>query len=107
MLVNVRNSWWRRYGNCEAVTADVGDRPHWGGIDRTGDRDAMWRLVATLPNRQRAVLVLRYCEDLDDRTIAETLGCSMVTVRTNAMRALAALRTRAVGAGWAVREESR
>src|SRR5262249_27519398 len=43
-------------------------------------RDAAWRLLATLPHRQRAVLVLRFYEDLPDREIAETLGCSEGTV---------------------------
>jgi RNA polymerase sigma factor (sigma-70 family) len=72
------------------------DGPATGDLSaESADRDAMWQLVATLPPRQRAVLVLRYYEDLDDTTIAEILGCSPVTVRTHAMRALAALRTRA------------
>jgi RNA polymerase sigma-70 factor (sigma-E family) len=57
-------------------------------------RDATWRLLATLPRQQRAVLVLRFYEDLPDREIAETLGCSEPTVRSNASRALATLRTR-------------
>lgn len=54
----------------------------------------MWRLILGLPDRQRAVLVLRYYEDLDDLTIAQILGCSPVTVRTHAMRALSQLRER-------------
>jgi RNA polymerase sigma factor (sigma-70 family) len=54
----------------------------------------MWRLIRALPDRQRAVLVLRYYEDLDDVTIAQILDCSPVTVRTHAMRALAHLRER-------------
>jgi RNA polymerase sigma-70 factor (sigma-E family) len=57
-------------------------------------RDATWRLLATLPRKQRAVLVLRFYEDLPDREIAQTLGCSEPTVRSNAARALATLRTR-------------
>ena len=60
-------------------------------VDR---RDATWRLLATLPRQQRAVLVLRFYEDLPDREIAETLGCSEPTVRSNASRALATLRAR-------------
>jgi RNA polymerase sigma-70 factor (sigma-E family) len=56
-------------------------------------RDAAWRLLATLPRQQRAVLVLRFYEDLPDREIAEVLGCSEPTVRSNASRALARLRT--------------
>ena len=54
----------------------------------------MWRLIVRLPERQRAVLVLRYYEDLDDAAIAEILDCSAVTVRTHAMRGLATLRER-------------
>lgn len=61
---------------------------------RLDRRDATWRLLATLPRQQRAVLVLRFYEDLPDREIAETLGCSEPTVRSNASRALATLRIR-------------
>jgi RNA polymerase sigma-70 factor (sigma-E family) len=60
----------------------------------TDRRDATWRLLATLPRQQRAVLVLRFYEDLPDREIAEALGCSEPTVRSNASRALATLRAR-------------
>jgi RNA polymerase sigma factor (sigma-70 family) len=58
----------------------------------SAERDLLRRLIATLPHRQRAVLVLRYYEDLDDTTIAEILDCSAITVRTHAFRALATLR---------------
>ncbi|MGA8245292.1 MAG: sigma-70 family RNA polymerase sigma factor [Nocardioides sp.] len=61
------------------------------GLDR---RDAAWRMLAKLPPRQRAVLVLRFYEDLPDRDIAAVLGCSEPTVRSNASRALATLRSR-------------
>ncbi|GGN13216.1 RNA polymerase sigma-70 factor (sigma-E family) [Actinoplanes campanulatus] len=55
------------------------------------ERDAMLRLIATLPPRQRAVIALRFYEDLAVDQIAEVLGCRTVTVRTHLMRALAAL----------------
>jgi RNA polymerase sigma factor (sigma-70 family) len=45
-----------------------------------------------LPRQQRAVIVLRYYESLSDLEIAEVLGCRTATVRSNASRALAALR---------------
>jgi RNA polymerase sigma factor (sigma-70 family) len=45
-----------------------------------------------LPPRQRAVIVLRYWEDLTDAQIAATLGCSPGTVRSQLSRALAKLR---------------
>jgi len=60
------------------------------GVDH---RDEAWRLLATLPPRQRAVLVLRFYEDLADADIAAVLGCSQGTVRSNASRGLATLRT--------------
>ena len=50
------------------------------------------RLLTRLPRKQRAVLVLRYYEDLADSDIAEILGVSPATVRSNAARALATLR---------------
>jgi len=56
------------------------------------DRDEMWQQLAGLPRQQRAVLVLRYYEDLPDAQIAEILGCRPATVRAYASRALAALR---------------
>lgn len=54
--------------------------------------DETWRLLRGLPDRQRAVLVLRIHLDLADREIAELLGCSEPTVRSLAFRALASLR---------------
>ena len=49
-------------------------------------------LLADLPEKQRATLVLRYFADLDDRAIGDILECSVETVRSQASRALAKLR---------------
>lgn len=68
-----------------------------GGPDATrlvDDRDAAWRLLASLPRRQRAVLVLRYLEDWSDAQIGAVLACSEATVRSQASRGLASLRGR-------------
>jgi RNA polymerase sigma-70 factor (sigma-E family) len=59
------------------------------------DQDAMWRALSTLPERQRAVLVLRYYLDLSDDDIASALDCRPGTVRSLATRAFAALRATA------------
>jgi len=56
------------------------------------ERDAVLRLVAALPPRQRAAVALRFYEDLPDDEIADLLGCRTVTVRSLISRALAALR---------------
>ena len=105
MLVNANASWWRRSSNRElalgsgAITA-MADRPARSGLDvESAERDAMWRQILRLPERQRAVLVLRYYEDLDDAAIAEILDCSPATVRTHAMRALITLRERHLAPG--------
>lgn len=57
-----------------------------------GERDALVRALAELPERQRAVVVLRYWEDLSAEEVAATLRCSVGTVKSQASRALAKLR---------------
>lgn len=95
MLVNTHISRRRRRSAQEYVGVPAGDRPGPGALDtEVVERDALWRLVVDLPGRQRAAVVLRYYEDLDDVAIAEILDCSPVTVRTHVMRALATLRER-------------
>jgi RNA polymerase sigma-70 factor (sigma-E family) len=95
MLVNAHISWRRRKSSSELAVDTVADRSD--GVDvghDAAERDAAWRLVAELPPKQRAAVVLRYYEDLDDAAIAEILECSAVTVRTQIMRGLATLRQR-------------
>ncbi|WP_329103027.1 SigE family RNA polymerase sigma factor [Micromonospora sp. NBC_01699] len=95
MLVNANSSWWRRRSSGELATGTIVDRSDRVDIAHQAvERDATWRLVAELPTKQRAAVVLRFYEDLDDATIAEILQCSAVTVRTQTMRALATLRQR-------------
>jgi RNA polymerase sigma factor (sigma-70 family) len=54
--------------------------------------DEMWDALATLNDRQRAAIVLRFYEDLPDADIAEILGCRTATVRTAIHRGLGSLR---------------
>ncbi|GLZ38625.1 SigE family RNA polymerase sigma factor [Actinokineospora sp. NBRC 105648] len=104
ILVNAHLDWRRKRSSTETPVAP-GDA--WFTAARTADhaeevaaRALTWSVLATLPPRQRAVLVLRFYEDCDDRAIAELLGCTEGTVRSQASRALASLR-----ASWSVREE--
>lgn len=60
--------------------------------DTVDDRESLWPLLAGLSPQQRAVLVLRYYEDLSEAEIARTLGCSRGSVKSHASRGLAALR---------------
>jgi RNA polymerase sigma factor (sigma-70 family) len=54
--------------------------------------DEMWDALATLKDRQRVAIVLRFYEDLPDDEIAEILGCRPATVRTAIHRGLKSLR---------------
>ncbi|GAA1113093.1 SigE family RNA polymerase sigma factor [Kribbella jejuensis] len=93
MVVNEYLGWRRLLKNREVPLAEPLEPATYDdhGI-RQAQRDATWRLLARLPRKQRAVLVLRYYEDLTDPDIAEILGVSPATVRSNAARALATLR---------------
>jgi RNA polymerase sigma-70 factor (sigma-E family) len=96
MVVNEYLSWRRRRSSHELPTAVVDDRPTAEDVGRAhAARAACWELLGGLPRQQRAVLVLRYYEDLPDERIAEVLGCGVSTVRSNATRALARLLGRA------------
>ena len=83
---------WRRVRRHEMRVAEP---PEVTVADRSGDIDdvmAVRRALATLPPRQRAVLVLRYLEDRSERETAEILGCSVGTVKSQSAKALAKLR---------------
>ncbi len=61
-------------------------------------RDLIWRGLRDLGRRQRAIVVLRFYEDLDHAAIASTLGISVGTVKSQLSRALAHLRSSLDGA---------
>lgn len=62
--------------------------------EEVANRDALLAALRAIPPRQRAVLVLRYWEDLDVTSTARALGCTEGTVKSQAARGLAALRGR-------------
>jgi RNA polymerase sigma-70 factor (sigma-E family) len=102
-MVRIMTNRWRRSGR-EELTADPPDRgAHDPGFERVTADAGLASALSGLPPRMRAVLVLRYVEQLDDGEIATMLGCSPGTVRSQASRALAKLRTAAATA----EEESR
>jgi len=96
ILGSRRAGWFRRERAVELVeTGRVVDPPDTTVVDR----DAVWRAVRALPVRQRAVIVLRYYEDLSEEQIANVLGCSRGTVKSQASAALANLRRAGVPNG--------
>ncbi|MFI1992567.1 SigE family RNA polymerase sigma factor [Actinoplanes sp. NPDC020271] len=89
-----RASWWRRVllrADPDPVVASASDH-----AAESAERDRVWALLARLPRRQRAALVLRYYEDLPDQEIADILGCAVGTVRSSISRGLEALRAELV-----------
>jgi RNA polymerase sigma-70 factor (sigma-E family) len=91
-MANTYTSWWRS-ARREAVMPAGFDA---AARDATSydERDAALRALATLPPRQRAVLVLRYYLDMSEAEIADALGCSTGTVKSSASRGLHSLRER-------------
>jgi RNA polymerase sigma-70 factor (sigma-E family) len=93
-------SWRRRRSAGEAILAEVPEPAAFAEPQQQVlARDQMWRLLAGLPRAQRAVLVLRFYCDLPDDEIAALLGCGESTVRSQAARALARMRTRMAEGG--------
>ena len=93
VLVNTQTSRWRRRKVDEYATGELPERSD--GRDATDDvvlHDALWTALAGLPKRQRAMVVLRYYEDLSEAETADVLGVSVGTVKSTTSRALAKLR---------------
>ena len=90
-MVNTYTDWWRRRWNAERPT-DV--LPELGVVGPDpGLRQDTLAALATLPRGQRAVLVLRFYDDLTEAQTAEMLGISVGTVKSQTSRALSALRS--------------
>jgi RNA polymerase sigma-70 factor (sigma-E family) len=98
-------SWWRRRWRGEVpheVLPDAGaDR--WSEVDARG---ALQGALARLPRRMRAVVVLRFHEDLTEAEVARLLGVSVGTVKSQCSKALAKLRADAGLTGYAATEAS-
>ncbi|HET6876523.1 MAG TPA: SigE family RNA polymerase sigma factor [Jatrophihabitans sp.] len=93
-LANAYVNHQRRAARREFAYADVPERmDERDALGQLADRDELWNRLATLPERQRAAIVLRFYEDLSDEDTAQALGCRIGTVRSLISRGLATLRT--------------
>jgi RNA polymerase sigma-70 factor (sigma-E family) len=105
IMVNEHTSAWRRLWRHREVVSDTSthDVPV-AANDYDGVAADLWDAVRSLPERQRAVVVLRYYEQLSEKETADALGVSLGTVKSQASRALDTLRSRlgsrADLAGW-------
>lgn len=94
VLVNEQRSFWRRRRVSEQLTDRLPEAHHTTGdeSERTVVRHALVTALRRLPPRQRAVVVLRYYEDMSEAETARLLGISTGTVKSQAYAALARMR---------------
>lgn len=93
-LATTYTDWWRRRWRGEVPTGSLPDDQ--AGPDETARVDSrrdVLTALAALPRGQRAVVVLRYFDDLTEQQAADALGISVGTVKSQASRALRALRS--------------
>jgi RNA polymerase sigma-70 factor (sigma-E family) len=97
-LVNQRATLWDRMRRQPLLVGKLPDQAGSRDIaESVAQRDELIRALAALPPRMRAVLVLRYWEDLSEANTAQILGCSVGSVKSQASRGLAQLRSVLVG----------
>jgi RNA polymerase sigma-70 factor (sigma-E family) len=92
ILVNTYATWWRRKWNGELATEELPERAHSDASDAVSAGHDLWQAMERLPRRQRAVVVLRYFEDLTEAQTADLMSCSVGTVKSQLSKALAKLR---------------
>jgi RNA polymerase sigma-70 factor (sigma-E family) len=94
VMVNLARSTWRSQARRrELLTGEPVPQPARAGFESTlVESDRLWREIQELPARQRAVVVLRYYEDLSEREIATVLGVAPGTVKSLASAAVRKLR---------------
>ncbi|WP_194926876.1 SigE family RNA polymerase sigma factor [Catenulispora pinisilvae] len=96
VLVNANSARFRKRRVAEQLVGVAADGRSHVPHEPIAQRSALMAALAELPPRQRAVVVLRYWEDLPEREVAAVLGCSVGTVKSQASKALARLRTSSV-----------
>jgi RNA polymerase sigma-70 factor (sigma-E family) len=89
IMVNTYSTWWRRRWNGEHPTDELPEVAVPSSAEESAD---VWRALQRLPRRQRAVVVLRFYEDLSEAETARILGCSTGTVKSQTSKAFAKLR---------------
>ena len=91
-MLNTYLSWRRRRWSGEVATGVLPDRALDDTTAAADERDLVWTALQRLPRRQRAVVVLRYFEDLTEAETANLLGVTVGTVKSQASKALGTLR---------------
>lgn len=90
ILVTTYATWWRRKWHGEHPTEVLPEAT--GTAPDSSEAHDLWTAMERLPRRQRAVVVLRYFEDLTEAQTAAVLGCTVGTVKSQTSKAFAKLR---------------
>lgn len=95
IIINEHTSLWRRAWKRREISTDEFFNPpsHEDTYD-DGVADEVWQLLSSLPRKARAVVVLRYYEQLTEPEVADLMGIAVGTVKSQCSRALATLRER-------------
>jgi RNA polymerase sigma-70 factor (sigma-E family) len=94
VLFTAHADWWRRKWRHEYPTGELPEQVAPGDhADEHAERDRLRLALAALTPRERAVVVLRFYEDLSERETAAALGIAVGTVKSSCARALTKLRT--------------
>lgn len=99
VMVNERRAWFRRRASTEVVS-DMTTSSHHSltdaasarAVQQVDDGNLLAPALSSLTRRQRAVVVLRYFDDLPESEVAWIMGCSVGTVKSQTSKALAKLR---------------
>jgi RNA polymerase sigma-70 factor (sigma-E family) len=94
-MVSSRRRAWMGERPTDELPEEIGDSAE----NPILDRNLFWPLVCALPARQRAVIVLRYYEDLTEAQIADVLGCAPGTVKSQSSAGIGALRRALAASG--------
>jgi RNA polymerase sigma-70 factor (sigma-E family) len=92
-----RRRWWRN----ELAAEDLPEQQDRADLQaEAANRLVARKLLAALPARQRAILVLRFFDDLTEMEVAAMMGCTVGTVKSQSAKALASLRGHADVTAW-------
>jgi RNA polymerase sigma-70 factor (sigma-E family) len=91
-IVTTNAAWWRRRASTELPHDNVPDGVLYDGTDEVVERHTVLELLHELSPRQRAVIVLRFFDDLSEYDVAQALGCSVGSVKQHTARGLDRLR---------------
>ena len=91
-VVNLARTHFRHRKVERKHEAQLAEEPAASEPPDLGERDELWTVLQSLPERQRTAIVLRFYEDLSEVSTAEVMGCPVGTVKSLVSRGLARLR---------------